>query len=161
MTALDAKDIIALLQLAPHPEGGWYRETFRDAACDASGRALSTAIYFLLEAGPGSSWHRVDVTEIWAWHAGAPLLLSLSADGATSETHQLGSNLAAGERPQHVVPAQCWQAARSAGAYTLVSCIVAPGFTFDTFELAPADFGPGADMVEREMKPVVFPVTKG
>jgi uncharacterized protein len=152
MRHLTATDIIALLQLAPHPEGGHYRETFRDEKYDARGRALSTAIYFLLEAGPGSHWHRVDATEIWTWHAGAPLLLSLSPDGKSSRTFRLGPNVAAGEQPQLVVPAHCWQAARSVGAFTLTSCVVAPGFTFETFELAPADFAP-ADATAGDASP--------
>lgn len=149
MNALDAARTIELLQLAPHPEGGYYRETFRDESRDAHGRALSTAIYFLLEAGSGSRWHRVDATEIWTWHLGAPLRLSLSADGKSSKTIRLGPNLVAAERPQLVAPAGCWQAARSEGAFTLTSCIVAPGFTFEAFELAPADFAPEEVAVER------------
>jgi len=142
MSGLTASRIIELLGLAPHPEGGFYRETFRDTRCDAEGRAASTAIYFLLEAGPGSRWHRVDATEIWTYHAGAPLLLSLSPDGLTATSQMLGSDLAAGERPQAVAPAHCWQAAQSLGAFTLVSCVVAPGFMFETFEMAPAEFAP-------------------
>ena len=142
MIGLTASQIIELLGLAPHPEGGFYRETFRDARCDAEGRAASTTIYFLLEAGPGSRWHRVDAAEIWTYHAGAPLLLSLSPDGLTATTQRLGSDLAAGERPQAVAPARCWQAAQSLGAFTLVSCVVAPGFMFETFEMASAGFAP-------------------
>jgi len=148
MNDLSAAKIIELLGLAPHPEGGFYRETFRDARCDAQGRAASTAIYFLLEAGPGSRWHRVDAAEIWTFHAGAPLLLTLSQDGVSATMRRLGANLAAGEQPQAVVPADCWQAARSLGAFTLVSCVVAPGFMFKTFELAPAEFAPVADSDE-------------
>jgi predicted cupin superfamily sugar epimerase len=138
----DARRLIETLGLAPHPEGGFYRETFRDARQIAPGRAASTAIYFLLEAGPGSAWHRIDATEIWLFHAGAPLLLSLSADGRTATSQRLGADLLAGELPQAVAPAHCWQAARSLGAWTLVSCLVAPGFDFAKFELAPPDFSP-------------------
>ncbi|HXY59108.1 MAG TPA: cupin domain-containing protein [Methylocystis sp.] len=145
MTEPTASQVIELLGLAPHPEGGFYRETFRDARLDAGGRAASTAIYFLLEAGPGSRWHRVDAAEIWTYHCGAPLLLSLSADGLTATVQRLGPDLAAGERPQAVVPAHCWQAAKSLGAFTLVSCVVAPGFMFETFEMAAADFAPVAE----------------
>src|SRR5262245_53770301 len=139
---LTADDIIRLLELAPHPEGGHFRETFRDgAAPDAAGRAASTAIYFLLRRGERSRWHRVDAAEVWHWYAGSPLLLSVSAKGGRS-THRLGPDLAAGERPQAVVPAQAWQQAESLGDYTLVGCTVRPGFEFSGFEMAPGDFCP-------------------
>jgi len=140
---LDARRLIETLGLAPHPEGGFYRETFRDGLQVAPGRAASTAIYFLLEAGRASAWHRIDAAEIWLFHGGAPLLLSLSADGRTTTDQRLGSDILAGERPQAVVPAHCWQAARTLGAWTLVSCVVAPGFDFAKFELAPGDFALG------------------
>ena len=139
---MDAAGIIAALGLRPHPEGGWYAETFRDEA--GGERGHSTGIYFLLEAGNRSHWHRVnDAVEIWHFHAGAPLELSLwrEADGAV-ETVRLGPDLAAGERPQAVVPAGCWQAASSTGAWTLVGCTVAPGFLFSSFELAPPGWQP-------------------
>ncbi len=160
---LEARRLIETLGLAPHPEGGFYRETFRDARQIAPGRAASTAIYFLLEAGPGSAWHRIDATEIWLFHAGAPLLLSLCADGRTAASQRLGSDFLAGERPQGVVPAHCWQAARTLGAWTLVSCVVAPGFDFANFELAPPDFSPqegsadhpGVDARIIDEKPIV------
>lgn len=136
-----ADDVIRLLELVPHPEGGHYRETFRDSATTSSGRAASTAIYFLLRAGETSHWHRVDAVETWHWHAGATLELETAAPEATTSTViALGSDLAAGERPQAVVPAGAWQRARSRGAWTLVGCTVAPGFTFAGFELAPPDF---------------------
>jgi predicted cupin superfamily sugar epimerase len=139
----DAADhIIQLLRLQPHPEGGHYCETFRDPAGGASGRAHSTAIYFLLKAGEVSRWHRVDAVEVWHWYAGAPLLLTV-ADAAGRREVQLGIELAAGERPQAIVPAHAWQQARSLGAWTLVGCTVAPGFQFTGFELAPPDFAPG------------------
>ncbi len=139
-SSLTAADIIRLLDLTPHPEGGHFRETFRDPAT-MNGRAVSTAIYFLLKRGERSHWHRVDAAEAWHFHAGAPLTLSIHDNGATRDVI-LGSDLAAGERPQAVVPAQAWQAAESLGDWTLVGCTVAPGFQFDNFELAPPDFTP-------------------
>jgi uncharacterized protein len=138
---LSAEQIIELLELKPHPEGGFYRETFRDAELPG-GRAASTAIYFLLRAGQSSAWHRVDAAEIWHYHAGAPLLLSLSADGVAATSQRLGADLLAGERPQCVVPPGCWQAARTLGPWTLVGCTVAPGFEFAKFELADKAFSP-------------------
>ena len=141
MALLSAADVIRLLDLRPHPEGGHYRETFRDPRHDADGRALSTAIYFLLAAGERSHWHRIDAVEIWHWHAGAALTLQI-ADGNALTTVRLGVDLAAGERPQAVVPAGAWQTAESLGAWTLVGCTVAPGFAFSGFELAPPDWVP-------------------
>ena len=140
--SLSAADVIRLLDLSPHPEGGHYRETFRDPATDGSGRAASTAIYFLLAAGEVSRWHRVDAAEAWHWHAGAPLALTI-ADEAGRREARLGPDLAAGVRPQAVVPAGAWQQAASLGAWTLVGCTVAPGFQFAGFELAPPAFEPG------------------
>lgn len=142
MSPLDAEAIVTLLGLAPHPEGGFYRETFRDSALLPDGRAASTAIYFLLRAGEVSRWHRVDAAEAWHWYAGAPLALDLAETGTPSRRLVLGADLAAGERPQHVVPAGAWQSARSLGAWTLVGCTVAPGFTFAGFELAGEGFEP-------------------
>jgi predicted cupin superfamily sugar epimerase len=127
--------------LQPHPEGGHFRETFRDPAAGASGRAHSTAIYFLLEAGEISRWHRVDAAELWHWYAGAPLLLTV-ADASGRHDIRLGIDLNAGERPHAVVPARSWQQAQSLGAWTLVGCTVAPAFEFAGFELAPAGFEP-------------------
>jgi predicted cupin superfamily sugar epimerase len=140
-TQISADAIIALLGLAPHPEGGHFRETFRDTAGPHGGRAASTAIYFLLRAGEVSRWHRVDAAEVWHWYAGAPLVLSIT-DDAGRQTITLGSDLAAGQRPQAVVPAHAWQQAHSAGAWTLVGCTVAPGFEFAGFEMAPSGFAP-------------------
>ncbi|MBZ8132854.1 cupin domain-containing protein [Afifella sp. IM 167] len=137
----NAREVIALLGLQPHPEGGHFRETFRDAG-EHDGRSHGTAIYFLLAAGERSHWHRVDAAEIWHFYAGAPLALTVAEARGQSERWLLGPNLAAGERPQHVVPAGAWQAAESLGAWTLVGCTVAPGFQFEGFELAPADFSP-------------------
>jgi uncharacterized protein len=140
-TALTAADIIRLLDLKPHPEGGHFRETFRDLRLVDSGRAASTAIYFLLARGERSHWHRVDAAEAWHWHAGAPLELEIAQDGRR-ERVVLGADLAAGGRPQAIVPADCWQAAQSLGDWTLVGCTVAPGFDFAKFELAPKGWEP-------------------
>lgn len=133
--------IIALLGLVPHPEGGHFRETFRDAR-SGEGRAASTAIYFLLRQGERSHWHRVDAAEVWHFYAGAPLELAMAEAGGAVSTVRLGIDLAAGERPQAVVPAGVWQSAVSLGAWTLVGCTVAPGFDFAGFELAPAGWSP-------------------
>lgn len=138
---LSADAVARLLDLAPHPEGGFYRETFRDPR-QVDGRSVGTAIYYLLPAGQVSAWHRVDAGEIWHWHAGAPLALSLYEEGGSVATLRLGADLPAGERPQGIVPAGVWQSARSLGAWTLVGCTVAPGFEFAHFELAPAGFAP-------------------
>jgi predicted cupin superfamily sugar epimerase len=134
--------VIALLGLERHPEGGWYRETFRDPATGAGGRAASTLIYYLLEAGDVSHWHRVDAAEVWHHYAGAPLVLTLSPDGHDAEAHHLGDALAAGQRPQLVVPAGWWQTATSLGAWSLAGCTVAPGFDFAGFEMAAPDWRP-------------------
>jgi hypothetical protein len=128
-------EIIALLQLEPHPEGGWFRQTFRDDV--AGGRAHSTLIYYLLERGDRSHWHRIDSAEIWHWYAGAPLELRVDKTAFT-----LGNDLAVGQRPQGIVPPHAWQAARSFGDWTLVGCTVAPGFEFAQFELAPPGWEP-------------------
>jgi uncharacterized protein len=137
-----AADIIARLALQPHPEGGHYRETFRDSGTDADGRAHSTAIFFLLARGERSHWHRIDAVEIWHYYAGSALTLHIADDG-NKHSVMLGPNLAAGEVLQAIVPAQAWQAAESTGDWTLVGCTVAPGFDFATFELAPPGWAPG------------------
>jgi len=142
-----AEDIIRKLDLVPHPEGGFYRRTFEDSVTQ-DGRPASTAIYYLLAAGMKSHWHRIDAVEIWHYHAGAPIELSLSEDGGITETHRLGPDVLAGEEPQVIVPTGWWQAARSLGAWTLVGCTVAPGFRFEGFELAGPDWAP-LDMAER------------
>jgi predicted cupin superfamily sugar epimerase len=131
---LNADTLIAALQLQPHPEGGYFRETFRDAN---DGRAFSTAIYFLLKAGEASRWHRVDAAEAWHFYRGAPLELRI---GKT--VHILGPEIEKGQQPQLIVPAGEWQAALSMGDYTLVGCTVAPGFEFEKFEMAPVGFEP-------------------
>lgn len=137
-----AAEVIAQLELKPHPEGGHYRETFRDAGLDACGRPHSTAIYYLLERGERSHWHRIDVAEIWHYYAGHPLTLRIAHDGGTEHVVRLGPYLAGGERPQAIVPAHAWQAAESTGDWTLVGCTVAPAFEFTHFELAPRDWQP-------------------
>ena len=138
----DVDRMVELLALVPHPEGGRFAETWRAASADDT-RAAGTAIYFLLTADERSHWHRVDAAEIWHHYAGAPLVLETS-DGTTVERRVLGSDLAAGERPQLVVQPDEWQAARTTGAWTLVGCTVAPGFEFSGFELAARDWAPGA-----------------
>ncbi|MEM1370770.1 MAG: cupin domain-containing protein [Pseudomonadota bacterium] len=153
---MTAEEIIALLDLQPHPEGGFFRETFRDDLANAGSalsgeqansngqadRAMSTAIYFLLTAEKGSHWHRVDAVEMWHWYAGAPLELGLAEPSQPERTVVLGADLAAGERPQAVVPRDVWPRARTLGEYSLVGCTVAPGFSFDGFELAPPNWTP-------------------
>ncbi len=143
LSQLNAADIITRLQLKPHPEGGHYRETFRDGAVDANGRAASTAIYFLLASGERSHWHRIDAVEIWHYHAGSPLMLEI-ADERGQRTITLGPDLAAGNEPQGIVPPHAWQAASTTGDWTLVGCTVAPGFDFATFELAPKGWEPAS-----------------
>jgi predicted cupin superfamily sugar epimerase len=136
-----AADIIARLELKPHPEGGHFRETFRDPRTDQNGRSLSTAIYFLLARGERSHWHRIDAVEIWHFYAGSALTLQIADDNGRRAI-KLGPDLAAGEMPQAIVPAHAWQAAESTGDWTLVGCTVAPGFDFAKFELAKADWSP-------------------
>ncbi len=139
---MTADEVIATLDLAPHPEGGHYRQTW---VADTPGRPSGTCIYFLLRDGEASHWHKVDATEIWLFHAGAPIILSLSGTEAGPATdHLLTPDLAQG-RPQCIVPENHWQAARTTGAYTLVSCTVSPGFRFSGFTLAP----PGFDIPRR------------
>ena len=136
MSSAEADRLIAQLGLLPHPEGGHFRGMFRDPDTVA-GRARSTAILFLLKAGERSRWHRVDAAEIWHYHRGAPLRLSIEKD-----RHVLGAGIGQGEMPQIVVPKGAWQSAASLGDYTLVGCTVAPGFEFSGFEMAPAGFEP-------------------
>jgi predicted cupin superfamily sugar epimerase len=138
----DSDTIIRTLGLKPHPEGGYYAETWRDTAQNG-GRGSGTAIYYLLNAGEVSAWHRVDATEIWHWYAGAPLKLSISDDGIASNDIMLGADIVAGERPQAIVPIHGWQSAQSLGDWTLVGCTVSPAFDFAGFELARAGWEPG------------------
>lgn len=142
--ALSAERLIEMLELQPHPEGGFYAETYR--APGDGGRGAVTAIYFLLKAGQRSHWHTVDAVEIWLWHGGAPLELSVHQEGGTVERHRLGMDIAGGERPQAVVPVGAWQAARSLAdgpeGWSLVSCTVAPAFEFAGFRMAPEGWEP-------------------
>ncbi|HTH34345.1 MAG TPA: cupin domain-containing protein [Xanthobacteraceae bacterium] len=139
---LSAGDVIRLLELKPHPEGGHFREIFRDVRTLESGRAASTAIYFLLERGERSHWHRVDAVEIWHWYAGAPLELEISEGEGRIARVTLGNDLTGDQRPQAAVPAHAWQVAQSLGDWTLVGCTVAPGFEFKNYELAPRGWRP-------------------
>ncbi|OJT95514.1 MAG: cupin [Rhizobium sp. 63-7] len=139
---MTAAEIITALNMERHPEGGWYAQTFRDVT--GGERGHSTAIYYLLEAGERSHWHKVhDATEVWHYYAGAPLTLERSSDGLLVDTLVLGPDILSGERPQAIVPAGWWQAAQSRGDYTLVGCTVAPGFEFSRFEMAPPGWMPG------------------
>ena len=138
-----ARQVVEALGLKPHPEGGWFRETFRDQAGEG-GRAASTAIFYLLEAGQVSAWHRVsDAVEVWHHYAGGPLQLSLAPPDGPARDEVLGPDIFAGQTPQVVVPANWWQSARPLGAWTLVGCTVSPGFEFASFEIAPAGWEPG------------------
>jgi predicted cupin superfamily sugar epimerase len=141
---LSAADVVRLLELKPHPEGGHFRETFRDPAMIGAGRAASTAIYFLLARGECSHWHRIDAVEIWHFYAGSPIELKIApASGNPIERVTLGPDLAAGQRPQFAVAARAWQCAASLGDWALAGCTVAPGFEFASFELAPAGWPAG------------------
>ena len=144
MLNLGADEIISKLNLAPHPEGGFYRETFRDSAGAAGrdsgactdGRAFGTAIYYLLRGNDVSRWHRVDAAEIWHWYGGGVLELSMQENDGLVSKHLLGMDLGSGQVPQIVVPANVWQSARPLGGFVLVGCTVAPGFEFAGFEMA-------------------------
>lgn len=139
---MQAQDMIRELGLERHPEGGWYHQTFRDETGGARGH--STAIYYLLEKGDRSHWHRVtDAVEVWHYYAGAPLALHLSQDGQETKSFTLGPDLLDGQRPQVIVPVNCWQSAESLGEFTLVGCTVSPGFEFSSFEMAPPGWSPG------------------
>jgi predicted cupin superfamily sugar epimerase len=142
MTNLSADDVIRLLELAPHPEGGHFREMFRDDRRGDGQRSASTAIYYLLQRGQRSHWHRVDAAEVWHFYGGDPLLLEVAEDGGGISRLVLGPDLASGARPQLVVPKGAWQAAQSLGAWTLAGCTVAPGFEFSGFEMAPKGWTP-------------------
>jgi predicted cupin superfamily sugar epimerase len=140
---LRAADVIRMLGLAPHSEGGHFRETFRDSLNVEGARSASTAIYFLLGARERSRWHRLDVVEIWHYYAGAPLALEIVArHGGARERLRLGPHLASGERPQGVVPAFAWQTAQSLGEWSLAGCTAAPGFDFASLEVAPEGWAP-------------------
>lgn len=157
---MQARDVIRLLDLSRHPEGGWYRETWRAPVPEGAAegeRTAGTAIYYLLEAGDVSHWHRIDAAELWHWYAGAPLSLTLSADGHDAEAMLLGPELAAGQRPQRLVPPRHWQTAVSLGAWTLCGCTVSPAFEFAGFEMAPADWRPSPRPAQRPAPPTVPP----
>ena len=140
---LSAAEVIRLLDLRPHPEGGHFRETFRDQLTVNGGRAASTVIYFLLGRGERSRWHRIDTVEVWLYHTGAPLALEIVASEASPvERLTLGPDLVSGARPQAIVPAHAWQSAQSLGDWTLASCTVAPGFEFRGFEVAREGWAP-------------------
>jgi predicted cupin superfamily sugar epimerase len=140
----EAAALVAELGLTPHPEGGWYRETWRAPAGEGE-RGAATAILFLLAAGERSHWHRVDADELWLWHAGGPLaLLRAESDSAAVERVTLGGKVLAGEQPQVRIPAGWWQAAEAGTGWTLVSCVVAPAFQFEGFELAAPGWAPGS-----------------
>jgi uncharacterized protein len=142
MASDTAGEIIGRLALEPHPEGGWFRETWRADASPGE-RASATAILFLLEAGTRSHWHRVDAAELWLWHAGAPLALSIAADArALPRTLVLGPDVLAGQEPQALVPPGQWQSAEPQDGWVLVSCVVSPAFSFAGFELAPPGWNP-------------------
>ena len=140
---MNPQDIIRHLRLTPHPEGGWYRETWVAQGKEGE-RAAGTAIYYLLEEGQRSHWHRIDSTELWHFHAGAPLRLSLAAtDAGPVVMNLLGADLANGQQPQRIVPAGHWQSAEPLGGWSLVGCTVSPGFLFKHFEMAPKGWQPG------------------
>jgi len=137
-----ARAIIDKLGLAPHPEGGWYRQTWRTDAPEGE-RPAATLIYFVLEAHQRSHWHRVDAAELWMWHAGAPVALLIAPDENGPVTrHELGSDVLGGQEPHCLVPTGFWQAAEPLGGWALVSCVVSPGFDFAGFELAPPGWAP-------------------
>ncbi|MBT6441923.1 MAG: cupin domain-containing protein [Alphaproteobacteria bacterium] len=138
---MTADQIISALNLAPHPEGGHYRETWR-APTTGDARGAGTAIYYLLTAGERSHWHRIDAVEIWHFYAGAPLALSINDGSTNTQELRLGTDLENSELPQAIVPAHAWQSAISTGAWSLVGCTVAPAFQFETFEMAPRGWAP-------------------
>ena len=144
MTALDPDAIITALALAPHPEGGWYRETFRDSPA-GGGRGALTQIYYLLRKGERSHWHRIDAVEVWHFYAGEPLILDIAADDGAARRAVLGTGFADGQMAHAVVPARTWQAAEPLGAFALLGCTVAPAFQFEGFELAPHGWRPRYD----------------
>jgi predicted cupin superfamily sugar epimerase len=139
-----AEAMIAALGLAPHPEGGWYRETWRADAGEGA-RAGGTAILFLLEAGQRSHWHRVDAAELWLWHAGSPLAVLVERENGAVQEYALGGDVAGGYQPQCLVPASRWQSTEARAGWALASCVVVPGFEFSGFELAAPGWAPGAE----------------
>jgi uncharacterized protein len=142
MMTMTASQVIGLLNLEPHPEGGWYRQSFSDRP-DSTGRPLSTAIYYLLEGGKRNAWHRVDATEMWHWYGGDAMRIEVSHDGVHRIESLLGPDLMSGERPQFVIPAGHWQRTTCLGDWALIGCTVTPGFQFSRFELAEPGWEPG------------------
>jgi len=138
---LSGDDINHILGLIPHIEGGCYREIYREVQADG-GRDLMTSIYYLIRANDPCAWHRIDTTEVWCYHAGSPFEGEIYIDGRTVEKVRLGSDLAAGEKPQVIVPAGAWRTARTVGDWSLFGCIVAPAFEWKGFEMAPAGWSP-------------------
>ena len=138
----DAKKIIKLLKLKPHPEGGMFAESFVDSTTYVGKRKLSSVIYYLLNYNEFSHWHRVDATEFWFWHAGSPLALTVSPDGHDAQSVHLGANILIGQKPHFVVEKNWWQTAVSLGDWSLVSCVVTPAFSFEGFELAAENWRP-------------------
>jgi hypothetical protein len=141
---LTAEEIIAALELRPHPEGGHFRETLRDGG-GMGRRSTSTAIFYLLKRGERSHWHRIDAVEVWHFYLGSPLRLRIAEPGAQEQEVRLGPDLSDGEQLQAIVPKGAWQEATSFGDFSLVGCTVAPGFEFAGFELAPPGFKPSTD----------------
>jgi predicted cupin superfamily sugar epimerase len=136
----DVQALIEKLNLSPHPEGGWFRETWRSER-RVGERAIGTAILFLLEAGQRSAWHQVDAEEFWLWHAGAPLRLQMAdKHGVAAKLVTLGPDVLIDQAPQVRIPAHDWQSAHARDGWALVSCLVAPGFEFAGFKLAAADW---------------------
>ena len=137
----EADQIIARLRLTPHPEGGWYRETWRAPEIDGR-RGTATAILFLLKEGERSHWHKVDAAEIWFWHAGSSLHLTVAAEGGAESSVRLGGDPLKDEVPQHMIAPHLWQAAEADQGWALVSCVVSPAFSFEGFTLAAPDWRP-------------------
>lgn len=141
-----AQEVIETLGLQKHPEGGWYTQTWRDGPTSTTdgARGAGSAIYYLLEEGQRSHWHRIDAVEIWHYHSGMPIELSISQDGKNSQIHLLGPDLSRDMRPQVVVPQHAWQGAYAPFGWSLLGCTVTPAFLFESFELAPKGWMPGA-----------------
>lgn len=142
MLSAEVKNIIKSLRLEPHPEGGFYRETFRDRKGNNKGKFASTAIYFLIIENHPTRWHKIKSSEVWHWYAGSPLKLYYAAPHSSVKEVTLGFNLQKKVHPQYCVPAGWWQKARTLGAWTLVGCTVAPGFCFKDLILAPENENP-------------------
>ena len=142
MENFSAESIIELLKLEVHPEGGFYRQTFKDTDSGSNGRSLSSVIYYLLKFDQVSHWHRVDATEVWFWHSGAPMVITISPNGCDAEALHLGANIQANQKPHVIVKKNYWQSAVSLGEWSLVSCMVSPAFEFNGFEMADENWFP-------------------